>query len=110
MKRYVAVVAFPLLILGCDAPPETIAGKIMVKVEQVCAFRADQAWLTALVAKMDATIQMADQLATAICNGVIQSRTQQTKGLTSSQCPNGYIIVESEVICIEGEDAEEEGK
>jgi hypothetical protein len=105
-----AVMAMCLAIGACDAPPETIAGKVIAKVEQICTFRASQTWLEEVIAKANATIQMVDELANQICVGVNTARNSPALGLKSSDCPHGSIVVAGEVVCIEGEDKDIKGK
>lgn len=112
MKRILAlIVALPLALAGCDAPPETIAGKIMEKVELACAFKADYAWLTDVIVKADITAQMVDELATQICTSVIAARTEPPPlslySNSSKRCMWGEIEVNGEKVCIEGAPVEE---
>ena len=93
-----------LLLSACDAPPETIAGRIQDGVVKACAFKADYAWLTEVVTKTDATVQMVDQMIDQICGAVTAARGTQT--LVSPKCPFGAIEVDGQIVCIEGEPVE----
>lgn len=102
MKKLVAVAALAAALAGCDAPADTIAGKIASGVEKACAFRVDYAWMLDTVTKLDVTIQMADQLVAHICDQFLAARSGAL-GLIDDGCKWGSIVVNGEKVCIEGE-------
>lgn len=110
MRRFLlALCVLPLALLGCDAPPDTIAGKIQDQVVKICNFKADYAWLTEVVVKADVTVQAVDTFANTICEQVIAARGGALGSGTGAvgliqQCPYGSIIIDGNTICIEGED------
>lgn len=91
-----------LMVLGCDAPPETIAGKIQAGVEKACAFHADYQWLTDVVVKADLTVQAVNTMVTKICTGIVEARAVTTYSLVKPRCPYGEITIDGKTVCIEG--------
>jgi hypothetical protein len=107
LRKITIAAAMAAMLAGCDAPPDTIAGKVQDAVLKVCAFRADYTWLLDVVKQSNITVQMVDGLVLQICSGVEAARG----GIDGSQslmggkdCPNGSIVVNDEEVCIEGVD------
>lgn len=104
MKKLFLVAALAVGLAGCDAPADTIAGKIASGVEKACAFRVDYAWMLETVTQLDVTIQMADQLVAHICNQFLAARGDSMMGLMESDgCKWGSIEIGGKKVCIEGE-------
>lgn len=108
MAKIMQLAVVCLGLASCDAPVDTIAGRVQDAVLKACDFRASYSWLVEIVTKADVTVGAVDALVLQICAGVQGAR----EGLDGAQslksgkdCLNGSIVVAGEEVCIEGEDA-----
>ena len=112
MRTLALLFAACIGLASCDAPPDTLAGRIQTAAEKACNFRADYDWLVEVVTKADITAQAVDAFAQHLCERVIAARAlpntpQALLPQTTPYCPNGSIEIEGQTICIKGEDVPE---